>query len=442
MSSRSAVLAFWRWFHETVRMHPELIQPEHLPPRLRWEKLFGFLPPVSGQTSGSGRRGRKPVVADAMLKALVLQRLQRLRFLRHLHSLLMEHPPTAAACGFDPYGVPPSLERFSSFLKDTPNGLLAGVRIALVNRLYDQGVVTGANLGIDSCPVPSWVRENNLKTSMGHALYDKTRLPRGDRDARLGVRVHFPRPGEKVVVYFWGYRNHVVSDLDAEVPMWEVTAPCSVSEVALAIPLLKATGETFGLNVQSVCADAEYDAEKILRFIVDGLKAEPFVPRQPRNAQDPAGFQREANGVTCPGGLAMYRKGKMTRKGITRIQFSCPFHYGRKPELLMCPVDHPKFSSQKGCNYLWRVTESIRDSIPYGSSRFKERYKSRTGAERLFSRLLAVTLEEPSVRGLNSVRNHCTISHIAVLLVAVAAHELGHDDKLRFVRTFVPDVLT
>ena len=45
------------------------------------------------------------------------------------------------------------------------------------------------------------------------------------------------------------------------------------------------------------------------------------------------------------------------------------------------------------------------------------------------------------IRGLTSIRNHCTISHIAVLLVALAAHEFGHDDKIRFVRTFVPDFL-
>jgi hypothetical protein len=62
--------------------------------------------------------------------------------------------------------------------------------------------------------------------------------------------------------------------------------------------------------------------------------------------------------------------------------------------------------------------------------------------ERVFSRLLAITLQEPAVRGLTSVRNHCLIANIAVLLVALAAHRLGYTDKTRYVRTLVPHVLT
>ena len=64
-----------------------------------------------------------------------------------------------------------------------------------------------------------------------------------------------------------------------------------------------------------------------------------------------------------------------------------------------------------------------------------------TGIERVFSRLLAICLQEPSVRGLVSVRNHCTIGHITALLVALAANRLGQTDKIRFVRTFVPRFL-
>jgi len=138
----------------------------------------------------------------------------------------------------------------------------------------------------------------------------------------------------------------------------------------------------------------------------------------------------------------MYRKGKMTAHGITYLQFCCPFYYGAKPGLLFCPISNPKFSAQKGCSYLWRISGSMRDEIPYGSDYFKMHYNRRTAIERIFSRLLAITLQEPSVRGLNSVKNHCTISHIAILLVAKAAHEYGFDNKIRSVRSFVPDFLS
>ncbi len=96
----------------------ELLQPEHLSPRLRWEKLFAFLPPWP--QSASSQEGRKPYDRSALLKALIYQRLTRRRFLQDLHRHLLENPPILAALSFDPYQLPPSLERFSSFLADTP----------------------------------------------------------------------------------------------------------------------------------------------------------------------------------------------------------------------------------------------------------------------------------------------------------------------------------
>ena len=106
---------------------------------------------------------------------------------------------------------------------------------------------------------------------------------------------------------------------------------------------------------------------------------------------------------------------------------------------LFCPVQHPKYFSQKGCNVLIRLTPSVRSQIGYGTERFQHIYNQRSSSERIFSRLLSIAAQEPSVRGLNATRNHITIAHIAVLLVALAAHRDGHQDKLRFVRTYVPN---
>ena len=418
---------------------PELLQPEHLSPRLRWEKLFQFLPPWP---QPAARTGRCPVNRLNLLKALIYQRLRRMRFLRDLHAELAEIPPILAALGFNPYQPPPSIERFSAFLADAPHALLQQIRGQLTRALIQKGVIAGRHVGFDSCPVISAVRENNLKASLRHPRYDKTVRPQGDPDARLGIRIHHPRPGESRVDFFWGYRNHVLADLESELPVWEITEPNSIGEVSVAIPLLEAARSALPLTFQSVSADAEYDAEAVLRYILHTLHARPYIARNPRRLPDQAGFQRDPSGVRCPAGLLMPRRGKMTVKGVTYIQYSCPFFYGRaRPDLLLCPVGHPKFTRQKGCNYLWRWSDNIRNQIPYGTAAFQEHYDRRTAIERIFSRLLALTIQEPSVRGLSSIRNHCTISHIAVLLVALAAHQLGYADRTRFVRTFVPDVL-
>jgi hypothetical protein len=275
-----------------------------------------------------------------------------------------------------------------------------------------------------------------------HNRFDKTSPPQADPDARLGVRIHYPFPDKSEVQYFWGYRNHTLADLEAELPLWEITQPNSVGEVTAALPLLSSATATLGLHPQSISGDAEYDVEALLRYIVHDLKAKPFMAYNRRNAQDQSGFRREAQRAFCPANLPMHRHGRMSVKGITYIQYRCPLHYGPHPELLLCPANHPKFTEQKGCNYLWRLTDSVRDQIPYGSPDFKEHYNRRTAVERIFSRLLTITLQEPSVRGLRSVRNHCTISHIAVLLVAWAAYQLGHESKTRFIATLVPNFLS
>src|SRR5208337_129013 len=106
---------------------------------------------------------------------------------------------------------------------------------------------------------------------------------------------------------------------------------------------------------------------------------------------------------------------------------------------LMGPAAHPKFLQQKGCHYLLRTSPNIRAQIPYGSELFRQLYRERTAVEHVFSRLLTIALQDLPTRGLDSARNLCTIAHITVLLVALAAHRTGSSDHLAFVRSFVPN---
>jgi len=49
-------------------------------------------------------------------------------------------------------------------------------------------------------------------------------------------------------------------------------------------------------------------------------------------------------------------------------------------------------------------------------------------------------MQNPSVRGLQAISNHCTIAHITVLLVALTAAKTGNKDKIRFVKSFLPNI--
>jgi len=423
---------------------PRLFHAEHLPVRLAYQNLFSHLPvfPPHGPPI-SPQGGRPPIDRHALLRALVYRALRRLASLSDLVQALRENPAVLEAIGLDPLGDIPSVERFSDWLRSTPNESLQDIRIQLLQALFAERAFPGRILALDSCPLPSPVRENNLKTAV-RDRFNKRRWPPGDPTARLGVLTSFARGDSRKVVYFWGYRNHVVVDTETELPLWEQTAPADRKESPLAVPLLRALLRRLALPVQAVCADTAYDADALLKFIVDELQAQPVVAPHPRRHANPD-FRVQGAAVVCPANLDMFRRGKMTprRTGISYIQFSCPIHYDRslQQRFLVCPAAHPKFFQQKGCNYLLRTSPNIRAQIPYGSEAFQQLYRERTAVERVFSRLLTLAMQDLPTRGFDSARNLCTIAHITVLLVALAAHRNGCSDQLTFVRSFIPHLI-
>jgi len=56
-------------------------------------------------------------------------------------------------------------------------------------------------------------------------------------------------------------------------------------------------------------------------------------------------------------------------------------------------------------------------------------------------RLLEKRIGSWTVVGLTATRNHCTIAHITMLLVALTAHREGFPDKIRYVKSFLPRYL-
>jgi hypothetical protein len=172
------------------------------------------------------------------------------------------------------------------------------------------------------------------------------------------------------------------------------------------------------------------------------MSAEPFIPRNRRNIP-PAAFTVKNGVVTCPANLEMPRRGKMTVKDRTYIQYICPIHWRKKcrRQYLLCPASHPKFFSQKGCNYLVRLTPTVRDQIAYGTQRFKLIYNQRTSVERIFSRLLAISIQRPTVIGLAATTKplHDRAHHRS----ACRPHRssTGPEDKIRYVRSFLPSLM-
>jgi len=383
--------------------------------------------------------GRHPTPKPALLRALIYKNLKPLPTLSDLVLDLGDNPSITLKCGLDPSRIP-SVERFSSFLRNTSNTLLQTIRNSLVKELISLGEISTQTLSIDSYPIPANVKENNLKTNVKNR-FDKHLIPKGDPDCRLGVTVQF-LPSGKQVSFFWGYRNHTITDMPSELPLLEITKPANVADQNLFIPLFKQAKETFNLSPKVILGDSIYDSEKILNFVLYELKATPRIARNYRwKAHRPLSLSPRGNPL-CLAGFEMIYWGQFADRGKIRRKFCCPVTHSKKFARLhpVCPWNHPNFLKGQGCVCYLRADYNIRRNIDYGSQSFKEQYNLRTGSERLASRLLTLCMQDPSIKGLNATANHCTIAHITVLLIALTATKTGHNDKIRFIKNFLPNL--
>jgi hypothetical protein len=213
------------------------------------------------------------------------------------------------------------------------------------------------------------------------------------------------------------------------------------------IPIFELMQKQFNFSIQAVTADAIYDTAAILNYIINTLKAKPRVTPNPRNTQQTnhnktIQYSKTGNRI-CEANLEMLSRGVFYDKAQNRWRHKwvCPLHNSKKYrfQFIVCPVFHPKFFSQKGCYAYKRVDDDIRKQIDYGSESFKKDLNLRTGSERVFSRLLSICMQKPSVIGLNAIANHCTIAHISVLLVALTAAKNNVKDQIRFIKSFLPN---
>lgn len=195
----------------------------------------------------------------------------------------------------------------------------------------------------------------------------------------------------------------------------------------------------------AVVADGIYDNASILNYIITTLKAKPRIALNPRNTKDQTerNFSKPGNPL-CEANLEMLARGTFYDKVQNRWRRKCvcPIHHSKKiaQKFFVCPVFHPKFLSQKGCYAYIRVDEDIRKQIDYGSESFRKDFNMRTGSERVFSRLLSICMQNPPVIGLKATANYVTIADITVLLVALTAAKSHSKDKIRFIKSFLPNL--
>jgi len=379
----------------------------YLKPLEKYKILFSFLDTSSLERLYS-TTGRPPVGYESLLKALIYKNMKNISYFSDLVRMLRDHPDLALVFGFHPLRLP-QVENFSAFLADTDNGMLQEVRNALVKKLMASGEIKGRYLAFDSTNIPAKVKENKLKTSVKDR-FKKNRRPKGNPESRLGVMIHFPKPPQKEIRYCWGYRNFVLCDAWSELPIIEETRPANVVDSRVIIPQLRKLSNKFSFPIGAVIADSALDSAKVLSFIIRDLKAKPYIARNLRREKD-FPISKDGNRI-CLSGFEMIYWGKYKEGKRTRIKFVCPIIHSKKfrAEHPYCPWMHPQFVKGTGCfAYQQVIDEDIRKQINYSSKEFKKIYDLHSGSERIFSRLLELARQNPSVRGLQAISNHCSV---------------------------------
>jgi hypothetical protein len=378
---------------------------------------------------------RPPIDRQSLLKALVFKNLRGLTNLSDLVNELSDNPSLALKCSFDIQKPLPTVETFSAFLRDIPIETLRSIQTELVSKLIGLKQIKGRYLSIDSVPIKANVKENNLKASVKDR-FKKDKIPKGDPGARLGVAITFTWSFQNRIQYFWGYKNFVVSDSITELPILQLTSPANIHDSQIFIPIFTRAKDTFSLPIKGIIEYAAFDSQNILEFIIHDLKAKSYIPRNPRRKQ--SDFLLSSSHI-CIAGFEMIYWGKFKDRNRIHKKFVCPITHSKKFTKLhpVCPWMHPSFLNGKGCTTYLRADEDIRKTIDYSSKEFKKIYNLRSGSERIFSRLLCICMQNPSVRELHAITNHITIAHITVLTVALAAAKTDNHDKIRFIKTLV-----
>jgi hypothetical protein len=389
------------------------------------------------RNNGVGATGHS---RHAILRALIIKHLERIKTVPQLIDYLNAIPPLAEMCGFE-LGHLPDETQFYQFLKKTKNSTLKTVHQKANDVLIQDGLISLDEFILDSKPVLAATRENNFKNPNRNTR-DKTKKPERNPQATLSYYSCQLINGKKEnMIFFWGYRTHALITKEG-ICLVEKTLPNNLPDAHAAFHLIKELKRRFRFKKGAIfIADKAYDARELYTFIVEQMKSQPYIPINPRHQKEDKTFGPRG-GPICPAGIEMKSAGRWTDGHRQRVKFRCPLKTSKKIAAEYdhaCPAKHPLFDTTRGygCTKYLDVTNDARAQVPRDSKHFKQTFKDRERIEQYFSRLGDREVEQTTHYAFTSISNQMTIAHLTASLVAVAAAILlKQPTNMRCYRTF------
>ena len=391
-----------------------------------YENLFKYLD-VSRIEASIPKMGR-PSEKVALFRSCVVMKCESISKTSELLDYLKNNLIVAAHCGFDLNKPLPSYWTFNRYIRKLDNNLLKETMKGQVLELVEVKLIDGSFIGLDSTPNAANTKQNNPKSFLKNK-FDPDNQPKADKDCTLGVHTASNQHNDKNYEFYWGYKNHVLSDCITGLPIFEMTTGAHTADSSVALDILAKTHTFLSLEECSFIGDAGYDTKEIYNTVLNLYHGDCYIPINPRNTKNP---ELLPIGVPiCEAGLAMSRNGTNHHDNRTRRQFCCPF---KRSKIAVCPINHSKWNNGKkthGCTVSITVPDDYRLSIDRKSKHFKDTYKLRTECERYNSRFKATGQERLWVRNFKSAQNLNSFAHIALLAVAIAAVKSHSDISYR-----------
>ena len=371
----------------------------------------------------------------AYLKAYLIGIREGFCYASQLRRFLAKHPLLLLDLGFElvldasrDYGFDPDASLPCPFwwrqkLRTLDPDLLQALLHATVRDLKEEIPGLGDVVAFDVKHIYAWVKENNERAYVKDR-YDKTRIPVGDPDCKLGVKrstnqEHPDGSTTEKKELLWGYGSGVAAATTADygdVVLAEYTQAFNQNDITYFRTLYQRTVQALGTFPTHLTGDAAFDAWYVYQqaALHDGIAAVPL------NGHGHHDGSRDTDGVPiCAKGLRMLPTFQFEHTNGYRAQrFVCPLLF---PHATGESCEQEQFKKGKGCQKdpNWERGGLMRVTLDRDRPLYKVIYQQRTCCERINSQAKELGIERPKVRNGRSVANLNTLTYILINLKAL-----------------------
>ena len=214
------------------------------------------------------RTGRPGYPIRVMWRTIIAMYVLNFKTYSQLIRELQYNPALASSCGIKSYGDIPSKFAYSRFLKKLQQPhfvkMVKDIMRELTRVLYQELPDFGKSVAIDSSNLKAW--SNGGKK------------PASDPDAGWSAK----KGSEGRTEFCFGYKLHLLSDTEHELPIAAVITPGNFNDSRAASRVLSQARYTYGkFHPKYIIGDAGYSSEKLRRLIKRQYRAESIIKVNP-----------------------------------------------------------------------------------------------------------------------------------------------------------------